>query len=112
MSKNGMIKFKALAVIATGLFAASSLFAADKACCASTTTAANQHDCSATFANLSLKADQKAKMEKLAADCNKGGCNKETMAKMEKSAKNILSKEQFTAWKAACSGKMTEKAQS
>ena len=68
--------------------------------------------CAATFANLNLTAEQQGKMEKLAAQCDKSGCTKESMAKMEKSAKGILTAEQFTTWKAACSGKMGEKKQS
>lgn len=96
--------------ITAAAFTAASAFAGDKACCA--TTASNKQGCEATFANLSLSSEQKTKMEKLAADCDKGGCNKESMAKMEKSAKGILSKDQFAAWKAACSGKMSEKRQS
>lgn len=93
--------------------AVSSAFAADKACCA-TTTANNQskQECSTTFASLDLNADQKAKMEKLAAECDKGGCNKQSMARMQKSAKGILTKDQFAAWKAACTGMMSSKTQS
>ena len=68
--------------------------------------------CNATFANLSLTRAQKTKMEKLAADCEKGGCNEKSMARMEKSARTILNKEQFAAWKAACTGKHSEKTQS
>lgn len=104
------MKIKLLLSIAAVAFLAASAFAGDKACCA--TTASNKQGCEATFANLSLNADQKTKMEKLAAECDKGGCNKETMAKMEKGAKGVLSKEQFAAWKAACSGRMAEKTQS
>ena len=90
--------------------AVSPAFAGDKACCAK--TAGNTKDaCVATFAKLDLTAEQKGKMESLADECTKGGCTKESMAKMEKGAKNILSKEQFAAWQAACHG-MAEKTQS
>lgn len=98
--------------IAAAAFTAASVFAGDKACCA---TAAGHHTkeaCIATFAKLDLNAEQRAKMETLAEDCVKGGCNKETMAKMEKGAKSILSKEQFAAWKAKCSAEHSEKTQS
>ncbi|MGZ5504141.1 MAG: hypothetical protein ACXWGY_05725, partial [Chthoniobacterales bacterium] len=102
-----------LVLITVAAFATSSLFADDKPCCAAGAGHKNMTAmCEATFAKLDLTADQKAKMEKLAAECDKGGCTKETMAKMEKSAKGILSKEQFAAWKAACSGHMAEKTQS
>lgn len=101
-----------LSIAAFALFAASSAFAGDKACC--TTTASNemkQQGCAATFANLNLNTDQTAKMKKLAADCDKSGCTKESMTRMEKGAKGILSTEQFATWKAACS-KMSHRTQS
>jgi hypothetical protein len=107
-----MIKFKALAFIAAGTLAASSAFAGDKACCAQGASNNMKAACEATFAKLDLTADQKSKMETLAAKCDKSGCTKESMARMEKDAKGILSKEQFTTWKAACAGKMPEKTQS
>jgi hypothetical protein len=108
-----MIKFSGLALMAALAFSVSSVSAHDdKACCATTASGHSKEACVATFAKLDLNAEQKAKMETLAEDCVKGGCNKETMAKMEKGAKGILSKEQFAAWKAECSGKMHEKTQS
>lgn len=68
--------------------------------------------CSATFAKLDLTSQQRAEMEKLAVECEKGGCNKETMAKMEDRAKRVLSPKQFAAWKAACTGETAEHAHS
>ncbi len=62
-----------------------------------------------TFANLDLTAEQKTKMETLAAECQTGGCTKESMAKMEAGAKGILSEEQFVAWQSACRTKTSEK---
>ncbi len=106
------MKSIALALIASGMFAASSAFAGEKDCCAHMTRDQMKGACAATFAKLDLTADQRARMEKLAADCEKGGCNKETMAKMEESARTVLTKEQFAAWRAECSGKMAEKTQS
>jgi Spy/CpxP family protein refolding chaperone len=98
------------AISALGLFATSA-FAHDKACCAGMAGNESKEACSATFANLDLTAAQKAKMEKLAARCEKGGCDEATMAQMEKGAKGVLTKEQFAAWKAACSSKHSEKTQ-
>jgi len=106
-----MMKFNALTVAAAALFAFSTAFAGDKACCAH--QAINDSKaCSATFANLDLTAEQKTKMETLAAECHKGGCNEASMAKMEKGAKGILSKEQLAAWMEACKGEHAEKKQS
>ncbi|MDQ6859921.1 MAG: hypothetical protein M3032_02015 [Verrucomicrobiota bacterium] len=96
------MKRTALAVFASALFGATALFAHDDACCAGMAGHDTKADCSATFANLDLTVAQKTKMEKFAAECDKGGCNKETMAKMEKRARGVLTKEQFAAWKAEC----------
>jgi len=105
-----MIKFTGIALMAAVALAVSPAFAGDKACCAK--TASNTKDaCAATFANLDLTAAQKSKMETLVDEYTKGGCTKESMAKMEKGAKSILSKEQFAAWQTACRG-MSEKTQS
>ncbi len=106
------MKLKALALIALGTFAVSSAFAEDKACCAGTAASHMKSGCSATFANLNLTPAQQTKMEKLAAECDKGGCNERTMAKMEKGARGVLSDEQFVAWKAACSARMSARTQS
>lgn len=96
------MKLTALALLTLATFAASQALAGEKACCAHGGATQAKMNCSATFANLELDAEQKAKMEKLAADCEKGGCNEQTMAKMEQSARKILNKEQFAQWKAAC----------
>ena len=101
----------ALAFLAVGCFAISQVSAEEKACCAHGGAKQAKMDCSATFANLNLNADQKAKMEKLAADCEKGGCNEQTMARMEAGARKVLNKEQLAAWKAACCSHHKEKKQ-
>ncbi len=94
-----------LAFLAVTMFAASSAFAGEgKACCAHGGMKQAKMNCSATFANLNLNAEQKAQMETLAAECEKGGCNEQTMVKMEQGARKVLNDEQFTQWKAACAG--------
>src|SRR3954463_7827616 len=107
-----MIKFNLLALLAVATLATSPIFAGEKACCATAANHTTKEACVATFAKLDLTAEQKSKMETLAEDCAKGGCNKQTMAKMEKNAKGILTKKQFAAWKAECSGMVREKTQS
>lgn len=108
-----MIHSKAFAFLAVSLFAVSApAFAAGKACCAKMAGNDMKGACSATFANLELTPQQRAEMEKLAVECEKGGCNKETMAKMEDGAKRVLSPEQFAAWKAECAGNTAEHAHS
>ncbi len=106
------MELKALALSGVGTFAVSSAFAEDKACCAGTAASHMKSGCSATFANLNLTPAQQTKMEKLAAECDKGGCNERTMAKMEKGARGVLSHEQFVAWKAACTARMSAPTQS
>ncbi len=101
------MKFKALAIVAAGLVVAGSAFAGDKSCCAQ--HAKNDKTaCAMSLASLDLSADQKTKMESLAAECDKAGCTKESMAKMESAAKGILSKDQFAAWNSACKTKAAD----
>lgn len=52
-----------------------------------------------SYANLDLTAEQRAKMDALAAECHKGGMNEAAVAKMDAEAKQILSKEQYASWK-------------
>lgn len=100
---------KLLTLIAAAAFAVTTAYAGDKACCAAGGThAKNGKDCSQTYATLNLSAEQKAKMETAHAECKKDGCTKESMSKFMKSAEGILSKEQFTAFKAECA-KMHDK---
>lgn len=104
-----MTKLNGLALIAAMAFAVTSAYAGDKACCAAGAShAKNDKDCSQTYAALNLSAEQKAKMDTVHAECKKGGCTKESMDKFMKSAESILSKEQFTAFKAECA-KMHDK---
>lgn len=106
------MKRLALTLLTSALFAGASVFAHDDAaCCAGMAKNAMKGKCEATFASLNLTPAQKSKMEKLAAECDKGGCNEQSMAKMEKGARKVLNKEQFAQWKATCTGQM-KKAQS
>lgn len=105
-----MKTFLASAFLAAILLQLSPLRAEEPACCAGGASHKNMTAmCESTFAKLDLNAAQKAKMEKLAAECDKGGCTKESMARMEASAKGILNKKQFATWKATCSGHMAAK---
>ncbi len=101
-----------IATIAASLVACSSMLANDAGCCAGAASANMKGACEATFAKLDLTASQKGQMEKLAATCDKSGCTKASMAQMEKGAKGVLTKKQFSAWKSSCTGKMAEKSQS
>ena len=96
-----MIKLKGLAFIVVAVFAATSANAGDKGCCAAHAKNGKMH-CAQSYAKLNLSSEQKVKLEKLEAQCNKAGCTKEGMDKFMKSAEAILSKEQFAALKAEC----------
>ena len=108
-----MIKFKALAIVAVAAFAATSAFAGDKGHCAGMQASNDGKMACASYANLNLTAEQKAKMDALSAECHKGGANEATMAKMDKEAQQILNKEQYASWKSAHKDeKKSEKTQS
>jgi Spy/CpxP family protein refolding chaperone len=96
-----MKKFTAL--MAAAAFAITPAFAADKekdksACCATK----GDMDCAATYANLKLTADQKAKMDALVEKCKGAGCTKESTEAFMKSAEGILTKEQMATFKTEC----------
>lgn len=78
-----------------------SAFAGAKACCGGATTTAANANCM-TFANLSITADQKSKLEAWQSECMKGGCTKETRQVFMDKARTILSKKQFAELKSRC----------
>ena len=105
-----MMKLKALAVIGLCAFATSALLAHDEgACCAKGAANAKKEMCEASFATLNLNAKQKSQMEKLSAECMKAGCTEASMARMEKSAQKVLTKDQFASWKSCCQSKAENK---
>ena len=88
--------------LTVAILSATTVLADDEPCCAYSAPVETKASCAKTFATLDLTAEQRAKMEKLAADCDKTGCSKEGMATMEKAAKDVLTEDQFVAWKTAC----------
>jgi len=100
-----MIK-SALVLTIAAFLAAGSAFAEEKACCAKMASNEKSMQC-VNFANLSLNADQKAKLETWQGECMKSGCSKESHKKFLKQAKAILSTEQFAQLKKEC-GSMKE----
>ena len=103
-----MMKLKGLAFMTVAVFAATSAYAGDKACCASHAKNDSKMCMSQTYAKLNLSSEQKAKLDALHADYDKTGCTKESMDKFMKSAEGILSKEQFATLKTECA-KMHDK---
>jgi hypothetical protein len=96
-----MIKITTIALVAAAMFAASSAFAGDKACCANGASKANSMAC-VNLASLNLTPDQKTKIEAWQAECMKAGCTKESRQTFLKQAKGILSAQQFVQLKAQC----------
>src|SRR3954468_4425793 len=97
-----MTKFT-LALMAAAAFAVTPAFAhddkdKDHSCCA----AKGELDCAATYANLNLTADQKAKMDALVEKCKGAGCTKESTEAFMKQAGTILSKDQMANFKTEC----------
>ena len=103
-----MMKLKGLAFMAVAVFAATSAYAGDKACCAAHAKNDGKMCMSQTYAKLNLSSEQKVKLDALHAEYDKAGCTKESMDKFMKSAEGILSKEQFATLKAECA-KMHDK---
>ena len=97
-----MIKLKGLAFITVAMFAASSVYAGDKACCAAHAKNDSKMCMSQTYAKLNLSSEQRVKLDALHAEYDKAGCTKEGMEKFMSSAKSILSKKQFATLKAEC----------
>ena len=102
----GMIKKISVAAL-MGVFVAASAFAADgHACCAKQVANEQATPKCVSFANLTLSASQKTKLQGWEADCMKAGCTKESHAKFLKQAKGILSAQQYSTLRKECgSGK-------
>jgi Spy/CpxP family protein refolding chaperone len=104
------LKFLPLLAICT--LATAPLFAGDACCAHGAKEAKNDKEmCAASFAELNLTAEQKTQMEKITSECMEGGCTKESMAKAEQSAREVLTQEQFASWTASscCSGNGEDK---
>jgi len=94
-----MMKAKALTIIATAAFAVTSAYAGGKACCASQQ---GKMECSQIYAKLNLTPEQKTRLDAFQAQCEKEGCTKESMDKSLRSAKRVLSKDQYAQLKTEC----------
>ena len=97
-----MIKIKSLALVASALFAATSVYAGGKACCTTQASNSGKMECSQTYAKLNLTPKQKAKLDAFQAQCQKEGCTKKSMDKFMQSAKGILSKDQYAQLQTEC----------
>src|SRR2546423_15444032 len=97
-----MRKLIGLAVMTAAALAITPALAGEKekepSCCATK----GVMDCAATYAKLSLSAEQKAKMDALVEKCKGAGCTKESTEAFIKSAESILTKEQMATFKTEC----------
>src|SRR4051812_29128209 len=95
---------KTLLTLAIALAFGASGFAAEKKapCCAND---AGKTECSQIYTKLNLTPEQKSKLDAFQARCEKDGCKEESMKKFFKSAKSVLTPEQFAQLKSEC-GKM------
>jgi Spy/CpxP family protein refolding chaperone len=106
-----MLKFLPFLAICT--LATAPLFAGDACCAHGAKEAKNDKEmCASSFADLNLTEEQKNRMEKITSECMEAGCTKESMAKAEQSAREVLTQEQFASWTSSscCSGKGEHKA--
>ena len=103
-----MIRLASLIFLVAIGFIALPLQAEDAACCAKGKTA--KKEWCASYAKLSLSAEQKTKLTALQEKCMKDGCTEKSRAKFLKSAKRILSADQYAQLKAEC--EKSEKKQS
>ena len=93
---------KLIALVTAGLFAAGTMFAGDHGDCAKKVGNDQKAACQASMAKLDLTAEQKVKMDAAMTEHHKAGCNEATEAKFMKEAEGILTKEQYTKFKAEC----------
>ena len=75
------------------------LLAKDPACCAGSKTRVN---CSHMFDKMNLTAEQKTKLETAQAKCQADGCTKESLDEFMKTAKGVLTPEQFAQLQSHC----------
>jgi hypothetical protein len=103
-----------LSFIAAAALAVTPLQAKDAACCAKgTKSASNKKEWCANYAKLNLNKEQKTKLVTLQEKCMKDGCTEGSRAKFLKSARKILSADQYAQLKAECDKtEHTEKKQS
>src|SRR5438045_8027146 len=97
-----MTKTTGFALIAAAAFALTSAYAGEKSCCAAHGASDGKMCMTQTYAKLHLNEAQKAKLDALHTQYDKEGCTKDSMEKFMKSAKTVLSKEQFATLKAEC----------
>ena len=93
---------KLIALITAGLFAAGTMFAGEHGNCTKQVGNEAKAACQVSLASLNLTPEQKTKMDAAMAEHQKAGCSEASEAKYMQEAKAILTKEQYTKFKAEC----------
>jgi len=93
---------KLIALITAGLFAAGTMFADERGNCTKQVGNEAKAACQVSLASLNLTPEQKTKMDAAMAEHQKAGCSEASEAKYMQEAKAILTKEQYTKFKAEC----------
>ena len=98
-------RYVGLVFVAVAALVSAPLRAEDNAPCCAKGASAHKEMC-ANYASLNLSADQKTQLTSLQQKCMKDGCTEESRAKFLKSAKKILSADQYAQLKAECEKNM------
>jgi Spy/CpxP family protein refolding chaperone len=93
---------KLIALVAAGLFAASTMFAGEHGNCTKQVGNEAKMACQVSLANLNLTPEQKTKMDAAIEEHHKAGCTEASETKYMETAKSILTKEQYAKFKAEC----------
>jgi hypothetical protein len=98
-------RYVGLVFVAIAALVSTPLRAEENAPCCAKGASAHKEMC-ADYASLNLSAEQKARLTSLQQKCMKDGCTEESRAKFLKSAKKILSADQYAQLKAECEKNM------
>jgi len=101
---------KMIALVAAGMFVAGTMFAGDKGECTKKVGNEAKAPCQVSLASLDLTPAQKTKMDAARTEHEKAGCSEASEAKYMEEAKGILTKEQYTKFKAECHSGKKDKA--
>lgn len=93
---------KIIALVVAGMFATGAVFAGEHGDCTKQAGNTTKPACSVSLANLNLTPEQKTKMDAVMEEHHKAGCSEASEAKYMQDAKGILTKEQYTKFKAEC----------
>ncbi len=93
---------KMMALVAAGVFAASTMFAGEHGSCTKQVGNNEKMACQVSLASLNLTPEQKTKMDTVMAEHEKAGCSEASEAKYMQEAKGILNKDQYAKFKAEC----------